>query len=234
MYKIFVDFDATVTQNDVWSVLFKKYGKPLAFDIWKEFGRGHKTAAECIRIACSTVEGVDPSDALELFKNEPLRPGFVEFARWCEEGKLDLRIVSDGFNAYIRPILKHNELRIPFYANDIELQEDGTLSVNFQHARESCRHCGSCKCAHLLAHSADEDTIVYVGDGYSDMCPVQMSDVVFARDQLLKHCEELGIHYHPFKDFFEVQRILENYLRERPKYQRKTAHHRRKELVTIE
>jgi 2-hydroxy-3-keto-5-methylthiopentenyl-1-phosphate phosphatase len=234
VYKIFVDFDATVTQNDVWHVLFTKYGKPLAFEIWKEFGRGHKTAAECIRIACSTVEYAHPEEALELFQNEPLRPGFTEFVKWCEEKQLDLTVVSDGFNCYIRPILEKNGLTIPYYANDIELTESGTLSVNFPYARESCRHCGSCKCAHLLANSADDDTVVYVGDGYSDMCPVQMSDVVFARDQLLKHCEELSIHYHPFRDFFEVQRILEKYLVERPKYQRTQAHRRRKELVTIE
>ncbi len=234
MYKVFCDFDATVTQNDVWHVLFTKYGKPLAFEIWKEFGRGHKTAAECIRIACSTVEGADPQEALKLFQAEPLRPGFVEFAKFCEERQLDLKIVSDGFNGYIRPILEVHNLSIPYYANDIEVADNGTLSVNFQHARESCRHCGSCKCAHLLAHSADKDTVVYVGDGYSDMCPVQMSDVVFARDQLLKHCEELSIQYHPFRDFFEVQKILEKYLAERPKYQRTMAHRRRKELVTIE
>lgn len=234
MYRIFCDFDATVTQNDIWHVLFSKYGKPLAFEIWKEFGRGHKTAAECIRIACNTVENLDPQEATEMFKNEPLRDGFIEFTKWCEEKGLDLRIVSDGFNGYIRPILEHNSIDVPYYANDIEVTEEGTLAVNFQHARESCRHCGSCKCAHLLTHSSDEDTVVYVGDGYSDMCPVQMSDVVFARDQLLKHCEELSIHYHPFRDFFEVQAILEKYLKERPKYQRVQAHRRRKELVTIE
>jgi 2-hydroxy-3-keto-5-methylthiopentenyl-1-phosphate phosphatase len=234
VYKIFCDFDATVTQNDVWHVLFTKYGKPLAFDIWKEFGRGHKTAAECIRIACSTVEGVDPADALAMFQAEPLRAGFVEFAKFCEEKQLDLRIVSDGFNGYIRPILEQNNLSIPYYANDIEVADDGTLTVNFQHSRESCRHCGSCKCAHLLAHAADEDTIVYIGDGYSDMCPVQMSDIVFARDQLLKHCEAMSIQHHPFHDFYEVQAMLDKYHKTRPKYQRTMAQRRRKELVTIE
>lgn len=234
MYKIFCDFDATVTENDVWHVLFTRYGQPLAFEIWKEFGRGHKTAAECIRIACSTVRGAYPEEAEKLFKQEPLRTGFHEFVEFCEAHGLDLRIVSDGFNGYIRPILEQHGLDVPYYANDIEVADDGTLTVNFQFARESCRHCGSCKCAHLLTHSADADTIVYVGDGYSDMCPVQMSDVVFARDTLLRHCGELGIPHHPFKDFFEVRAILSTYITDRPKYRRDRAHKRRKELISIE
>ncbi len=234
MYRIYCDFDATVTVNDVWNVLFTRYGKPLAFEIWKEFGHGNLTAAECIRIACSTVENADPAEALAMFRSQPLRPGFVEFVAFCKTNGLELRIVSDGFTGYIRPILAENRIEVPYNTNDIEVQPDGTLSVEFKNGRESCRHCAACKCGHIIETSADEDTIVYVGDGYSDVCPVQMSDVVFARDMLLASCSKRGIPHHPYEDFFTVRSILETYLSQRPKYKRKPAEHRRKELYMIE
>jgi len=234
MYKIFVDFDATVTVNDIWHRLFSRFGKPQAFEIWKEFGRGKMTAAECIRVACSTVEGADPEEALAMFEQEPLREGFPEFVQFCKENNLDLRIVSDGFSGYIRPMLEHNNLDVPYYANDIELTQEGVLSIDFRYGRESCRHCASCKCAHIMSASADEDTVVYIGDGYSDVCPVQMTDVVFARDTLLTFCSKNGIPHHPFEDFHTVQHILKNYLKDRPKYKREQARRRRNDLYMIE
>jgi 2-hydroxy-3-keto-5-methylthiopentenyl-1-phosphate phosphatase len=37
MYKVYCDFDATVTVNDVWDVLFKRFGTPEANAIWQKF-----------------------------------------------------------------------------------------------------------------------------------------------------------------------------------------------------
>jgi 2-hydroxy-3-keto-5-methylthiopentenyl-1-phosphate phosphatase len=234
LYRVFCDFDATITVNDVWHVLFTKYGKPIAFEIWKEFGRGKKTAAECVRIACETVEGADPEEVKAMFEREPLRPGFVGFVKFCKEQDLGLTIISDGFTGYIRPILGKNNIDVPYYSNDIEVTEQGSLSIDFRYGRESCRHCAACKCANILTNVFEDDTIVYVGDGYSDTCPVELADVVFARDTLLAQCGKKGIPHHPFNDFFEVEAILKNYLLERPKYRREQARRRRKELFMIE
>lgn len=235
MYKIYCDFDATVTVNDVWHALFERFGQPLAFRVWDEFNSGTKTAADCIRTACSTVTDADPKLANELFRTQPLRKGFIAFASFCAARDLDLRIVSDGFTGYIRPILEENGLSsIRFWANDIELTVQGTLDVQFRHQRESCRYCACCKCACLLTSSDDADTIVYIGDGYSDVCPVRMADVVFARDSLLTYCSTNGIPHHPFETFGEVEHILRNYLKDRPKYRREQAHRRRKELIMME
>ena len=37
--------------------------------------------------------------------------------------------------------------------------------------------------------------IVYVGDGYSDRCPVQYADIVFAKGDLQTYCQEQNISY---------------------------------------
>lgn len=192
------------------------------------------TAAECIRFACSTVSGTEKEVAEALFRAEALRPGFPEFVRYLKDKPVDLRIVSDGFSGYIRPVLDENELDVPFHANTIEITDEGTLSVDFQNGRESCTACASCKCAHIISTSSDDDTIVYIGDGYSDVCPVEIADVVFARDTLLRTCGEKGIPHHPFNDFFQVRDILNNYFAERPKYRREQARRARKQLVIRE
>ena len=235
MYHIYCDFDATVTVNDVWDTLFRHFGEPSAFTVWEKFNTGeYPRAAQCITEACETVKNVDAAKMKAMFAAEPLRPGFLDFIDFCKESGLKITIVSDGFSLYIEPIFKQNGVDIPYYANKVELTEAGTLSVEFQHARESCRFCGACKCGTILSTSADEDTIVYIGDGYSDHCPVEISDVVFARDMLSKFCSKQGIPYHPFEDFYQVKDILKNYLKDRPKYKRLEAKKKRQKLFEIE
>lgn len=234
MYRIYCDFDATVTVNDVWDSIFKTFGKPNAFTVWEKFNTGEYTAAQCITEACASVENGDPIAVAEMFRSQELRAGFPEFVEFCKGESLEITIVSDGFSMYIRPILAQHGLEMPFYTNTIELQSDGTLSVEFTHGRESCRRCGACKCAAIATTSADEDTIVYIGDGYSDICPIEIADVVFARDMLRSFCGKKGIPYHPFEDFATVTEILKTYLVERPKYKRKEADKNRRKLYVTE
>ncbi|HET9135261.1 MAG TPA: HAD-IB family phosphatase, partial [Candidatus Kapabacteria bacterium] len=169
-----------------------------------------------------------------LFHSQQLRAGFKEFIEFCSKSGIKLTIVSDGFSLYIRPILKKHNLDIPFHANTVELTEAGSLHVEFENARESCIKCGACKCAAIMSTSADEDTIVYIGDGYSDVCPIEISDIVFARDMLRRFCSEKGVPYHPFEDFYTIMDILQNYLVQRPKYKRKESLKNRNKLYILE
>ena len=235
MYRIFCDFDETVTTRDVGSQILSQFGTILAFDIWKDFDAGIKTPAECLRIACETVTQVTETEMAALIDAQVFRAGFPEFIDFCRDRSIPFTIVSDGFSIYIRRMLAERGFsHIPIWTNTIELSADGTLDVSFEHEREGCDRCASCKCAGILTTSEDSDTIVYLGDGYSDWCPAKLSDVVFATRDLKRQCGELGIPHHPFEDFFEVRAILENYLAERPKYRREQAHRRRKELISIE
>jgi 2-hydroxy-3-keto-5-methylthiopentenyl-1-phosphate phosphatase len=234
VYRIYCDFDATVTVNDIWDVLFRNLAKPEAFRVWEKFNTGEYTAAQCIQEACDTVQGADEEILRPLFEAEPLRSGFLEFYEYCKAEGLPLTIVSDGFSCYIRPILAKNNIDTEFFANTIEVNEAGGLSVDFTHGRESCRHCGACKCAAIDLTSDENDTIVYIGDGYSDVCPVKIADIVFARDMLCRMCERDSVPYHPFHDFHQVRAILEKYRKERPKYKRDTARKVRRDLYKVE
>ncbi|MDP4199041.1 MAG: MtnX-like HAD-IB family phosphatase [Bacteroidota bacterium] len=234
MYKVYSDFDETITTRDVGSQILARFGTPAAFEVWREFDRGEKTAAECLRIACATMTGANPEHVMALVAEQHLRDGFREFVAFCSAQSVDLRITSDGFSFYIDSILAQHRLPIPVWTNKIDCNEDGTLAVTFQNQREGCPRCASCKCAGLLTTSDDADTIVYIGDGYSDWCPALMADVVFATRDLKRQCGEHGIPHHPFEDFHEVKAILSTYLKERPKYRREQAHRRRKELIMME
>jgi 2-hydroxy-3-keto-5-methylthiopentenyl-1-phosphate phosphatase len=69
----------------------------------------------------------------------------------------------------------------------------------------------------MLTHSADEDVIVLVGEGYSDRCPARFADLVFAKDELLSHCRTNGIPYTEYRTFSDIQAILTSRLAARNK-----------------
>lgn len=234
MYKVYCDFDATVTVHDIWDVFFRQFGKPEAFTIWQKFNSGEFTAAECIRFACSTVANADKDTAESLFRAQPLRDGFHDFYNYCLDNSLDLKIVSDGFSVYIRPIHDQHQLPLQYFANTIEITDAGTLSVEMPNQRESCRNCGACKCSAIINTSSETDTIVYIGDGYSDHCPVEMADIIFARDMLARFCTRSSIPFTYFDDFHTVKSHLDNLRIERPKYKRSSAQKQRQKLITIE
>ncbi len=235
MYKVYCDFDGTITIRDAGTQILARFGTPLAFEIWKDFDAGIRTPAECLRIACATATGMTDEGIEKIVEAQILRPGFLEFLQFCSERSIEFRIVSDGFSLYISRILERAGLsHIPVWTNTIELNDDGAFDLDLTHEREGCERCASCKCAGILTTSDDADTIVYLGDGYSDWCPARMADVVFATRDLKRQCGELGIPHHPFEDFFEVRAILSNYLKERPKYRREQAHRIRKELIMME
>ena len=60
----------------------------------------------------------------------------------------------------------------------------------------------------------DGETIIYVGDGYSDRYAIRNADVVIARGDLVEYCRNNGIEYELFNDFFDVLKALrESYKR---------------------
>ena len=87
-----------------------------------------------------------------------------------------------------------------------------------------CNLCGNCKRNHILNTSADEDMIVYVGDGYSDRCPVKYADFVFAKRQLIKYCQEQNITYFEFNHFGDVEAKMEEIIhRKRIRHRQEAA-----------
>lgn len=71
-----------------------------------------------------------------------------------------------------------------------------------------CARCACCKRNLMLHASGDDDIIVYAGDGVSDPCPVRYADIVFARGELQRFCQQENITWYLFPSFAEVTRRL--------------------------
>ena len=89
---------------------------------------------------------------------------------------------------------------------------EGSSKVKFQpifpYTDEICTRCASCKRNHIVTIAGDDDIIVYIGEGYSDRCPVRYADVVFAKDDLLRYCRKNHIPRYEYKTFKDIKNQL--------------------------
>jgi len=214
MVRVFVDFDGTITKPDVGDAMFERFGGPKCVEAVEEYRMGSISAVECFRresAACGEVE----RRTLDRFLDaQEIDETFISFVAFCKDRELDLTILSDGMDYYLRRILeRHGVGEVKFYANHLELVPvDGSGNVRlepaFPYTDEICDRCACCKRNHMLTRSADEDVIVYVGEGYSDRCPARYADAVFAKDELLKYCQQENISYFEYHAFADVKERL--------------------------
>ena len=201
--RVFVDFDGTITRIDVGNSFFRKFGDERAsLKAVAKWKAGELSGSDLLIEEAKHVS-VSREGAIAFCSTCELDPGFKAFFSFCKEQGIELKILSDGLDFYISEILEQNDLSvIPYYSNKAKFNSH-SLEVELPYASE-CHKCANCKGYQILTQTGPDDLIVYVGNGFSDRCAVQYADIVFAKDELLKYCEENNITYFPFSDFNEV------------------------------
>jgi 2,3-diketo-5-methylthio-1-phosphopentane phosphatase len=236
MVRVFCDFDGTASSEDVGNQLFRTFAGEKAVEIVQRYLSDAINARQCLQEECAAVESLTPQELERFIEQFSLDQYFKEFVEFCESRQIPLGILSDGLDFYVERILRRQGFdRIPFFANHVDFVQTGsrtTLVPSFPYSDSECDRCANCKRNHLLTLSADEDVIVYIGDGISDRCPVRFADIVFAKRRLIKYCQQQNISYHEFHHFGDVRRRLEQILqRKRIKQRREAAMARREAFM---
>lgn len=238
MIRVFCDFDGTVAAQDVGNRLFQTFAGEQASLIVKRYRSGEINAVECLSQECAALGDVVPG-VLETFVGQcDLDAFFLPFVAFCERHKIPVTILSDGLDFYVESLLKKHGLeRLPWFANHAEfVSDDGVtkLKPSFPYRSEHCEQCGNCKRNHMLPSSADDDTLIYVGDGISDRCAVRYADVVFAKADLIRYCQSQNISFHEFRDFRDVKARMERILQQRRLTPRREARMARRDAFIAE
>jgi len=235
-YIVFTDFDGTITVTDIGDALFGHFGdRQKCSDVFDLYRTGQITAKECWRRGCKTVPAVSKDELQSFALTHAVDGSFKEFVSYCTAKKIGVSVLSDGFDVYIDPVLKREGLDwLPRFSNTLQFNPDGTMEPVFPYPDANCDRCANCKRNHLLTNSGDHHVIVYIGDGYSDRCPVQYADVVFAKDSLVSFCETRNITFHRFETFADVLVKFTSLVEQRKPRKRRTAELARKEIFMME
>ncbi len=239
MLRIYCDFDGTAASRDVGNSLFRTFAGEKAQAIVADYLAGNINARECLLRECEALGPVRQESLEQFVDGFQLDPTFPSFAEFCAVGEIPLTILSDGLDFYVQRLLAVAGLgHVPFYANRATWIDTGNgrvkLVPEFPYSDEHCDLCGNCKRNHLAALSADDDAVVYIGDGISDRCPVRYADFVFAKNPLIRYCQEQNVSYWEFIDFNDVRRRLEPMLSRKRIKRRREAMIARRDLFMAE
>ena len=216
MTRMFVDFDGTITLNDVGDSLFEAFGGARATDAVDAYIAGTISAVECFRRECDACAAPSLADVEAFLDSQEIDATFPAFLDFCSAAGIPCTVLSDGMEYYIRRILsRHGVTDLPVFANTLEFvpaagaAPDAMRFVpSFPYTDEVCTRCASCKRNHMLGLSADDDVLVYAGEGYSDRCPAGFADIVFAKDDLLRYCRREHLPHREYETFADIGRQL--------------------------
>lgn len=211
---ILCDFDGTVNTKDMGYLLLNRFSAGDWEAIDQDFRDGKMGSKEAYTRMVPILKG-DEAEVLRFIgEHSQIDPHFKTFYRSCCENGIDVKIVSDGLDFYIRTVLEiHGLSEIPFYANVTRFRSDGRMDISFPHVSERCGLCGTCKKQILLNHRTEYDKILFVGNGLSDRCAAREADLAFAKDALYPYCIDQDITCHYFRDFSDILRDIKKRIR---------------------
>lgn len=211
---ILCDFDGTITLRDMGYLLMNRFSSGDWEDIDRDYCDGKIGSKEAYSRVVKILKG-SPEDTVSFIQeHSQIDPHFKAFYHYCRLNGIDVKIVSDGLDFYIRTVLAAHRLSdIPYYANTTGFEKDGSIAISFPYANDGCGLCGTCKKQIVQSHRKDYERIYYVGNGRSDRCGARESDLAFAKDALYTYCIDQDIPCYFFESFGDILNDLKKRIR---------------------
>jgi 2,3-diketo-5-methylthio-1-phosphopentane phosphatase len=234
--KVFVDFDGTITLEDVGEAIFNKFGETeKVAKIIEDLLSDKISSRQCWDNLCDSVDAVNKAELDEFIDTLDVDPSFITFVKFCDENKIEMVVLSDGFDYYIDRLFNKAGLTgLKYYSNKLFVEEKGILKAEYPYFDIDSPTSANCKKNHIINHSNDDDYTVYIGDGNSDKDAAQYCDFIFAKNGLARFCSMEKISFYPFINFTEVQNKLTELMLKKNLRKRHQAQLKRKSAYMAE
>jgi 2,3-diketo-5-methylthio-1-phosphopentane phosphatase len=212
---ILCDFDGTVSTKDTVNRLVREHvnSPEWRFHV-KRYLRG-EVGSRQVYEAVAPLMRMTPAD-LESFvtRHAALDPDFPLFVTWARNRGIDVKIVSDGFDATIATLLRHHGIEgIEIFTNELILRDDGRVKIDAPHTNPECGNCATCKVNVVRQFRSSYDKVILIGDGESDRHAAKEADAVFALKDLFVYCAREGIPATRIDGFRELPFLLTRQVR---------------------
>lgn len=204
-----IDFDGTITTEDVSYLLLDTYADPSWRDILADYSSGKIEVGTFNRRVFSLVKASREVMTNTVLTSEhvKIRDGFEAFIDLCKSRGFHTSIVSNGLEFYVKAIMEsHGISGVGIYAAENEFYPGG---VNVRYigldGKESERGLKEGHARHLKEQGFD---IIFIGNGESDIFPARVADHIFATEDLITKCREEGLTCTEFGDFFDIIKVL--------------------------
>ncbi len=202
------DFDDTITVGNV-SVLIRE---TFVSDDWRQMEEQYlsgRYSVEESNIRQFALVRATESEIEELLAARVVvREGFERFVKSCRSDGIGLAVVSSGLDIYINPIMSRLGLGdVVVHSGTADITGSGIrVEYNDPGGRRLTR---GFKESFLSYFKGRGHTVVYIGDGLSDIAPATEADFVIARSSLKRHFNDNAMPVRDFGTFEDVGRHVE-------------------------
>lgn len=204
------DFDGTITTKDVADLILDKFAGPEWLEIEKEHLARRIGTKEAIARQFALVKAGREKLLKFVDGAAVIDPHFEEFLLHLQKTRQNMEIVSEGLDFYITFLLAKWGINLPLRTNRTRFN-GGRIKIEYPYGDPYCNLCGTCKMGRVLQLRAKGYEVVYLGDGYSDICPALEADTVFAKRLLARLCDEEERECIKFDDYGDVLREVKKW-----------------------
>jgi 2,3-diketo-5-methylthio-1-phosphopentane phosphatase len=208
MFQIFCDFDGTISSEDGLKLLFH-YFLPEEWPIIEsQMHNRLLSEKEALAMALEKMP-ISPIEAKDWILNRvTIDRSFREFVAWASNSGFELKILSGGFDYFIQSLLERENLfDLEIFSNRLRSLSSWELEP-FAKSELICEEFTHCKCARLERLKQTQTVLIYIGDGWTDVCPAQRVHHVFAKRDLRKFMQQTRKTFYEFSDFFDIRTRL--------------------------
>jgi len=201
---VFLDFDGTITEQDVNQHLLDRFTGDAWLPLRDEYRAGTIGSRECL---IGHWELLDPDETtLRAAAAEvPLDPGFEPLVTALRAAGAELVVVSDGFGFRAEEVCA--DAGVAVLTNHVDWST-GRLEFPHEDRCCPCSTCGVCKQAPIKEAGRSGRTTVLVGDGTSDRKAALLADIVFAKGRLAQWCALQEVPHRRFATLADVHAAL--------------------------
>ena len=202
------DFDGTVTEEDTSFFLLDAFAQGDWRRLLREY-KEHKISVGEFNTKAFAMVKADKPMLLEALEGKvKVRTGFHELVNYCLRRGFRLAIVSNGLDFYIEATLKDLGLKnIEVHAAQASFHPEG-MEVQYVGPNGKRLEDGV-KEAYTKSFLKLGYTVIYMGNGDSDVAPAKYAHYVFSTGELLAYCRENNLNYKPFENFIDVVRGID-------------------------
>lgn len=208
---ILCDFDGTVSKKDALYYFFKTYCIDGWQDVEKLWVEKKISSKECLEKEFNLVPDLNQSLTDNYLKTVEIDETFKEFYEFCKKNEIDICIVSDGIDYFIKKILENYEIKnIKIISNHGEFKND-KFELSYPNEKSTCiNNLGTCKCSILNNMKNLYEKVFFVGDGISDFCVAKKADILFAKKSLSDFCKQNNITFSEYNSFSDIKNYFFN------------------------
>ncbi|NLM52944.1 MAG: MtnX-like HAD-IB family phosphatase [Firmicutes bacterium] len=215
--EVLCDFDGTIINDDIGFQIMQTFAGEGWWEIEEAYQRGEKGSREAMTEIFQLISVSEKELQQFVDDNFFLDPYFPAFLAFCRRHEIKVTVVSDGFDWYIERIFAKYNINLPYVANKLQVVK-GRLQAAFPYQSSTCGKCGNCKLEFANKVKQKGNSLIYIGDGYSDRCISKIADFLFAKSYLAEFCQSHGLHFYAFTTFADILAELNSLIKEEGKF----------------